>query len=187
MRRLWAAMICGVSVWWLIPGATTAAGHNITSILENKPELSSFSSYLTETNLTAEINRREGITVLAVDNAAMEALAGGGNRTLESIKDVLLLHVLVDYIDGADNETGRGAVAVPTLCQGTSTNLGSDGFVNVVRAPQAGGGESVAFLPVNVVNPTSLEPLPAFVESVEKVPNSISVIQISHFLTLPHK
>ncbi|KAJ0759349.1 putative fasciclin-like arabinogalactan protein [Helianthus annuus] len=80
----------------LLTITTTTNGHNITRILQKNPEFSTFNHYLTLTHLAGEINRRQTITVCAVDNAAMSDLTAKG-LSLETIKNVLSLHVFADY------------------------------------------------------------------------------------------
>ncbi|KAJ0982280.1 hypothetical protein J5N97_010535 [Dioscorea zingiberensis] len=65
-------------------------------ILAQHPEFSTFNHYLTITRLASEINRRLTITVLAVDNTGMASLLAK-HFTLPTLKNILLLHVLVDF------------------------------------------------------------------------------------------
>jgi hypothetical protein len=74
----------------------TCRAHNITKILAEHPEFSQFNHYLTATRLASEINRRLTITVLAIDNSAMAALTAR-HFTLQTMRHVLSLHILVDY------------------------------------------------------------------------------------------
>ena len=67
---------------------------NITKILAAHPEFSKFNAMLSKTRLASDINRRQTITVLAVDNAAMAAL---DDYSLRTVRNILSLHVLVDY------------------------------------------------------------------------------------------
>ncbi|KAG6407457.1 hypothetical protein SASPL_130448 [Salvia splendens] len=91
-----AAAVLSLSLSLLLPSPTAA--HNITRILEKDPDFSTFNHYLTVTQLAPEINRRETITVCAVDNAAMSDLLSK-HLSLGAIKNVLSLHVLLDYFD----------------------------------------------------------------------------------------
>ncbi|KAF3546031.1 hypothetical protein DY000_02006253 [Brassica cretica] len=70
--------------------------HNITKILARDPDFSTFNHYLTATHLADEINRRQTITVLAVDNSAMNSILSKG-YSLYTIRNILSLHVVVDY------------------------------------------------------------------------------------------
>ncbi|KAH6787044.1 FASCICLIN-like arabinogalactan 2 [Perilla frutescens var. hirtella] len=103
-----ATLICS-----RIPSATDA--HNITHILEKYPEFSTFNHYLTVTQLFLEINRRETITVCAVDNAGMSDLLSK-HLTLGAKK----LHQIT-------NGTGLAAI----MFQATGSATGSAGFINI--------------------------------------------------------
>ncbi|KAL0320019.1 UNVERIFIED_CONTAM: Fasciclin-like arabinogalactan protein 1 [Sesamum radiatum] len=76
--------------------STAAYAHNITRILAQHPEFSTFNHYLTTTHLADEINRRRTITVCAVDNAAMNDLLSK-HFSLYTIKNILSLHIFADY------------------------------------------------------------------------------------------
>ena len=60
----------------LLALASTVRCHNITQILADNPEYSSFNSYLSQTKLADEINSRSTITLLVLNNGAMASLAG---------------------------------------------------------------------------------------------------------------
>ncbi|KAJ6400443.1 hypothetical protein OIU84_015984 [Salix udensis] len=68
---------------------STVLAHNITDILSGFPEYSEFNKYLTQTKLADEINTRQTITVLALNNGAMSALAA--KHPLSVIKNALSL------------------------------------------------------------------------------------------------
>uniref|UniRef100_A0A453RC64 FAS1 domain-containing protein n=1 Tax=Aegilops tauschii subsp. strangulata TaxID=200361 RepID=A0A453RC64_AEGTS len=64
------------------------------------PDFAQFSAALAAANLSAEIDGRSPVTVLAVDNAAVARL---GERRLQpdALARVLSLHVLLDYLGDA--------------------------------------------------------------------------------------
>ncbi|CAO2834764.1 unnamed protein product [Amaranthus hypochondriacus] len=86
-----------VTIFSLLLLLSVSSCHNITKILDSDPDFSQFNSYLTQTKLADEINARQTITVLALDNSAMAALTA--NRPLSVIKNLLSLHILLDYFD----------------------------------------------------------------------------------------
>ncbi|KAE8697539.1 Fasciclin-like arabinogalactan protein 10 [Hibiscus syriacus] len=53
--------------------AVSVNAHNITAILEGYPDYSSYNSFLSQTKLADEINTRETITCLVLNNGAMSA------------------------------------------------------------------------------------------------------------------
>nr|CAD1831990.1 unnamed protein product [Ananas comosus var. bracteatus] len=110
-----------------------AGAFNITTILSQFPDFSALNNLLSRTGLAAEINRRDTLTVLAADNAAVSAAAG---RPLDLIKKVLSLHVVLDYYDDAKlrKMTNRTA-ALPTLFQASGLASGLAGFLNVTDMP----------------------------------------------------
>ncbi|EPS66997.1 hypothetical protein M569_07779, partial [Genlisea aurea] len=157
--------------------SSAARAHNITTILDKYPELSTFNHYLTVTQLAPEINHRETITVCAVDNAGMSDLLSK-HLTIGAIKNVLALHVLLDYFDAKKlHQITDGTALSATMFQATGSATGSSGFVNITDlaggkvgfSPQDNGGDVAA----------------TFVKSVEAIPYNISVIQISNILPSP--
>uniref|UniRef100_A0A803LI17 FAS1 domain-containing protein n=1 Tax=Chenopodium quinoa TaxID=63459 RepID=A0A803LI17_CHEQI len=100
--------------------------HNITEILSSDPSLSEFNSYLTQTKLDDEINSRQTITVLALDNGAMSTLTSG--KPLSVVKNILSLHVLLDYYDPKKlHSIANGTVLTTTLYQTTGSASAQEG------------------------------------------------------------
>ncbi|KAK9939762.1 hypothetical protein M0R45_016451 [Rubus argutus] len=153
---------------------SVAQGHNITRLLAKHPEFSTFNRYLGLTHLAAEINDRTTITVCAVDNAAMSALLAK-HLSIYSIKNILSLHVLLDYFGAKKlHQITNGTALAATMFQATGSAPGSAGFVNITDLK----GGKVGFTPED--NDGSF---PAqFVKSVEEIPYNISVIHISAVL-----
>ncbi|CAA0815392.1 Fasciclin-like arabinogalactan protein 1 [Striga hermonthica] len=173
-RRTAAAVaVLLFSTLLLLPSAADA--HNITRILAQHPEFSTFNHYLTETHLAPEINQRETITVCAVDNAAMSDLLAK-HLTIGAIRNVLSIHVLLDYFDGKKlHQITDGTALAATMFQATGSAPGSTGFVNITDLK----GGRVGFAPQD--GPVAA----TFVKSVEAIPYNISVIQISSILPSP--
>ncbi|CAH8358147.1 unnamed protein product [Eruca vesicaria subsp. sativa] len=170
MRETTISYILPILLFLLLADQTHA--HNVTRLLASHPSLSSFNHFLTQTHLADEINRRTTITVCAVDNAAMSALTSKG-YTISTIKNILSLHVLLDYFGAKKiHQIRDGSALAATLFQATGAAPGTTGFVNItdLRGGKVGlgpdGGDLSSF----------------FVKSVEEVPYNISIIQISKVL-----
>ncbi|KAE8693567.1 Fasciclin-like arabinogalactan protein 2 [Hibiscus syriacus] len=149
----------------------TSNGHNITRLLAKHPSLSTFNHYLTLTHLAQEINRRTTITVLAIDNAAMSSLLSK-NPSIYTMKNILSLHVLLDYFGAKKlHQITNGSALAATMFQATGVAPGVSGFVNITDFK----GGKVGFGAED--NGGSLDSF--FIKSVEELPYNISVIQIS--------
>lgn len=145
--------------------------HNITQILAQHPEFSTFNHYLTITHLATEINRRLTITVLAVDNAAMSSLLSK-HLSVYTIKNVLSLHVLVDYFGSKKlHQITNGSALTSSMFQATGSAPGSSGYVNVtdLKGGKVGFGAEDDNGNLDAV----------YVKSVKEIPYNISVLQIS--------
>eukprot|EP01018_Ginkgo_biloba_P040096 Gb_12627 [translate_table: standard] len=152
---------------------SAANGHNITRMLNSYPQFSVFNNYLSQTKLSDEINSRNTITVLAVDNASMTALTNR-NLGLDTIKNVLSVHVLLDYFSAMKlHQITNGSALSTTLFQTTGMAQDQDGFMNITELNAGkvafGSGEG-----------SKLDAL--FVKSIEEVPYNISVLQISQLV-----
>ncbi|KAL1563008.1 fasciclin-like arabinogalactan protein 1 [Salvia divinorum] len=159
----------------LLPSTTNA--QYITRILAKYPEFSTFNHYLTDTLLAPEINRRKTITVCAVDNAAMDSLLSK-QLTSGAIKNVLSLHVLLDYFDAKKlHQITNGTALAATIFQSSGTAPGSSGFVQITNLK----GGKVGLSPQDDANTTAA----TFVKSVEAAPYNLSVIQISAVFPSP--
>ncbi|CAI9294898.1 unnamed protein product [Lactuca saligna] len=165
-----------LTVLLLISLSTTTDAHNITHILDKSPEFSTFNHYLTLTHLAGEINRRQTITVCAVDNAAMSALIAKG-LSLVTIKNVLSLHVFADYFGSKKlHQITKGSTSTATMYQATGEAPGTTGYVHITDVK----GGKVHFTPED--NPTQTV---LYVKSILEMPYNISVIQISEILQSP--
>uniref|UniRef100_A0A0D9VKH1 FAS1 domain-containing protein n=1 Tax=Leersia perrieri TaxID=77586 RepID=A0A0D9VKH1_9ORYZ len=154
------------------------ATHNITAILAEHRDLAEFSRQLTATGLADEINVRNTITVLVVDDAHMAAKAHALPR--EALRHVLSLHVLVDYYDDAKlHRLPGGSAVVSTLFQASGDAPGSEGMVKI--AVRRGG--RVVFVPQDVEDNARADVF--YVKSVHEAPYNISVLQVSAVITSP--
>ncbi|KAL0916483.1 hypothetical protein M5K25_014003 [Dendrobium thyrsiflorum] len=156
---------------------TPICSFNITKILAQHPEFSTFNHYLSATHLAGEINRRKTITVLAISNSGMGSILSK-HLSLYTLRNLLSLHVLVDYFGAKQlHQLTRGTTLSSTLFQATGTAPGTTGFVNITlhragrvffSATDSGGNPPVSF-----------------VKSLKEIPYVISVIQISSPLSSP--
>ncbi|KAJ1383873.1 FAS1 domain [Sesbania bispinosa] len=165
-------------LFFLIPLVSSAASangsHNITRILADHPGFSTFNHYLTVTHLADEINRRQTITVLALDNAAMSSLLDK-HLTLGTLKNVLSLHVLVDYFGTKKlHQISNRTTLVSSMFQATGAAAGTAGYVNITNLR----GGKVGFAAEDNDGLHSF-----YVKSVIEKPYVISVLQISQPLS----
>lgn len=171
MQPSMAAAIFALLVVVLLAPATTA--FNITKILKKHPEFSTFNQYLTETHLANEINHRQTITILALDNSAMSSLLSKG-LTLFTLRNVLSLHVLVDYYGAKKlHQITDGTTVTASLFQSSGDADGNSGYVNITDMH----GGKVAFAPADTGDLNSF-----FVKTLVEMPYNLSVIQISAVL-----
>lgn len=157
------------------------AAHNITAILSGRRDLAEFSRELAATGLADDINGRNTITVLAVDDAHMAPLKA---RSLprETLRHVLSLHVLVDYYDDAKlHRLPGGSADVSTLFQASGDAPGSAGMVKI--AERRGG--RVAFVPQDDAGDDAGSTAVFYVRSVHETPYNISVLQVSGVISSP--
>ncbi|KAI4329838.1 hypothetical protein MLD38_028179 [Melastoma candidum] len=156
--------------------ATPSHAHNITRILAKHPEFSTFNHYLTLTHLAGEINRRLTITVLALDNSAMSSVLDK-HLSIGSLKNVLSLHVLVDYFGTKKlHQISDGTTLTSTMFQATGAAAGTSGYINITDLK----GGKVGFGAEDNAGQLSS----VFVKSVEEIPYNISVLQISEVICL---
>ncbi|CAN6253455.1 unnamed protein product [Urochloa humidicola] len=153
------------------------AAHNITAILSGRRDLGEFCRELTATGLADDIDGRNTITVLAVDDAHMAPLKARG-LPRDTLRRVLSLHVLVDYYDEAKlRRLPGGSADVSTLFQASGDAPGSAGMVGIAErrggrvafVPQDGGGSGAVF----------------YVRSLHQAPYNISVLQVSGVMSSP--
>ncbi|ESQ43983.1 hypothetical protein EUTSA_v10005998mg [Eutrema salsugineum] len=160
----------------LLAVASTISGHNITQILADSPEYSSFNSYLSQTKLADEINSRTTITLLVLNNGAMSSLAG--KHPLSVIKNALSLLVLLDYYDPQKlHKISKGTTLTTTLYQTTGNAPGNLGFVNVtdLKGGKVGFGSAAPGSKLDS----------SYTKSVKQIPYNISVLEIDAPIIAP--
>ncbi|PIN23778.1 hypothetical protein CDL12_03474 [Handroanthus impetiginosus] len=150
--------------------ATAVSASNITEILSAHPEYSEFNNLLTQTKLADEINSREPVTVCVLPNGALSSFTG--KYPLSVIKNILALHVLLDYFDAPKlHKISEGSVLSTTLYQTTGNAGGNLGFVNItdLRGGKVGFGSGLPGSPLDST----------FTKSVRQIPYNLSVIEVS--------
>ncbi|GFQ03901.1 fasciclin-like arabinogalactan protein 2 [Phtheirospermum japonicum] len=152
-----------------------ANAFNITQILTQYPDFSSFNTYLTQANVAGKINSRETITVLVVENSNLSPISGKSPQVLANIMSV---HVILDYFDVQKlQKLPNGPTQLTTLFQTTSLARGQQGFLNVTHlsTSSVAFGSAVAGSAAgsNLVKPVFTEPY------------NISVLQVSNIIVPP--
>lgn len=170
------ATAVAVVVLMVLAGINLATAHNITAILEKYPEYSKFNGYLSQTKVADEINSRNTITVLVLNNAAISALAD--KHPLSVVKNAISLCVLLDYFDAAKlHDISDGTTLSTTLYQTTGKVPGNLGFVNItdLKGGKVGFGSAAPGSPL----------ASTFVKSVKQEAYNVSVLEISAPIIAP--
>lgn len=110
---------------------------NILEILGSKGSFSTFISLLNQTGLAKEINARDTITILAVDDGAIGGLS---SKSLDRIKDILSTHVILDYYDVEKLQglSSKKNTTVTTMYQATGVASNMQGYLKIVVLPNHG-------------------------------------------------
>ncbi|GAU15190.1 hypothetical protein TSUD_09280 [Trifolium subterraneum] len=150
---------------------------DITKLLGDKPDYATFNKYLTETKLTDQINKRNTITVLVVNNDALSSISG---KSPQVIKAIMSTHVLLDYFDEKNliqDVIGRNQ-PLTTLYQSSGLAVNQQGFVKVALI----GEGSIAFGSAVSGAP---KPDAEIVQPVVSQPYNISIIEVSKLIVAP--
>ncbi|KAL8111397.1 fasciclin-like arabinogalactan protein 8 [Apium graveolens] len=164
-----------ISLLSLISLLNLSTSTNITQVLSTHPEYSQFNAYLSQTKLADEINTRQTITVLAVTNGALAPLAG---KPLSVIKNVLSLHVLLDYFDAKKlHDIPDGSTLSTTLYQTTGNAQNKIGFVNItdLKGGKVGFGSGIPGSKLDS----------SYSKEIKQVPYNFSVVEISTPIIVP--
>ncbi|CAL5065283.1 unnamed protein product [Urochloa decumbens] len=165
--------VVAVAIVALAPAPVAATKYNITKLLEPYKQYSKFNEMLSKTRLAYDINRRQTITVLAVDNAAMSAL---DHYSLQTIRHILSLHVLVDYYgDKKLNKLAHGSTAASSMYQATGAASGMSGYVNITR--KDGKVSFTTDDADDTAKPTR------YVKSIKEYPYDIAVLEVSSIIS----
>ncbi|CAJ1972186.1 unnamed protein product [Sphenostylis stenocarpa] len=147
--------------------SSAISGFNINELLQKEADLSTFNKYITEAKLADEINSRNTITVLAVNNEAIASIAG---KSPEFIKAVISTHVILDFFDEKKlMEAQATSQKLTTLYQASGLALKEQGFISV----QLIGEGAIAFNSVGSSENSEL------VRTVLSQPYNISILQVT--------
>ncbi|KAF1887032.1 hypothetical protein Lal_00046270 [Lupinus albus] len=134
-------------------------------------------NYLAQTNLAADINNRNSITVLAVDNSGMAPVSG---KSMDVIKNVLSLHVILDYFDVQKlQHLQNKSITVRTLFDTSDQAHGLQGFVNITAMSNGAVSFVSAFDTTNDSIGCNL------IKSLVSQPYNISVVHVSTVIMPP--
>ncbi|KAL3512012.1 hypothetical protein ACH5RR_024729 [Cinchona calisaya] len=147
----------------------TVNAFNITQLLSQYPDFSTFNDYLTQTQLAGAINSRQTITVLAVDNGNMSPVSG---KPPDVLKSIMSLHVILDYYDVPKiQHLPKKTAILTTLLQTNGKANGQLGFLNVTNLS-----------PGNIAFGSAVKGSPLRADLVKPIavqPYNISVLQVS--------
>ncbi|CAH2053887.1 unnamed protein product [Thlaspi arvense] len=153
---------------------TSSNSFNITNMLSQNDDFSTFNKLLSQTQLASTINERQTITVLALSNDALSSLS---DQSTADIKRILSLHVVLDYYDikklkNLNNKT----VILTTLLQSSGQAKGRQGFLNatVLKNGDVVFGSAV---PGSILDAQ-------LIDSVASQPFNISVLHISNAIPI---
>ncbi|XP_010499304.1 PREDICTED: fasciclin-like arabinogalactan protein 14 [Camelina sativa] len=156
---------------------TSSNSFNITNILNEHDDFSTFNKLLSETQLASTINSRQTITVLVVSNGALSSLSG---QPANLIKKILSLHIILDYYDQKKlKNLSKKSVLLTTLFQSSGQARGQQGFLNatVTKDGNVLFGSAVPGPDLNA----------ELLDSVASLPFNISVLHISSAIMIDVK
>ncbi|KAK7262025.1 hypothetical protein RIF29_28353 [Crotalaria pallida] len=158
----------------VLPSSVTC--FDITKLLSHFPAYSTLSNYLTQTNLAHDINTRNSITVLVVDNSGMAPLSG---KSMDVIKKVLSLHTILDYFDVQRlQHLNNQSVTVRTLLDTTGQAHGLQGFVKITDLSTGAVSFASAYDTKDALGCN-------LIKAVVSQPYNISVVQVSTVIMPP--
>lgn len=149
--------------------SSPAAAFNVTRLLGEFSDFTTFNNLLLQTKLADDINRRQTITVLAVDNSA----AGGISSLPSNVqRKVLSMHVVLDYYDTAKlGAIKNHSALLTTMFQSSGQATDRMGFLNFTK-------RSDGVMVFGSAQPGA--PMTShMVKSVASRPYNISVLQVS--------
>ncbi|XP_056164813.1 fasciclin-like arabinogalactan protein 8 [Syzygium oleosum] len=167
------------------------SAHNITKILVGFPENSFFNSYVSQTKLADEINSRQAIIILTLDNDTMSTLAD--KKPMSIIKNELVIHVALDYFDPRSLDLLNGWTHFDTSTEAPPDPQGlhplhhsrldhrdapdNTSFVNItnLRGEKVGFGATAPDWQLNSL----------YTKSVKQIAYNISVLHISAPIMFP--
>ncbi|XP_074580754.1 fasciclin-like arabinogalactan protein 14 [Curcuma longa] len=164
---------------YLLFCSVAASAFDVTSILSQFSEFSTFTYLLARTRLAGEINTRKGgVTVLAVENSGLP-IAAMSDQPDDVLRKILSLHVILDYLDATRlRRMSTHTAILTTLFQASGRASGLDGFLNITDVNKGGRVAISSAVPGS-------PPGSYFVKVLVTLPQSISVLQISNVIFPP--
>ncbi|PKI73597.1 hypothetical protein CRG98_005971 [Punica granatum] len=158
------------AIFLLLLFTAPSHGHNISRLLKDHPAFSTFNHYLTQTHLA-----NETITFCAIDNDTISELLAS-HPSISTIKNVLSLHVLLDYF--SSKSFTRSPMA-PSLLPPSSRPPGppwappASGIIpsDVVAAPTSGPSE------MNITSLISAHGCKVFADTLLANPDAMKTYQ----------
>jgi len=160
----------------LLSIATTISAHNITEILSSNPDYSQYNTFLSQTKLADEINSRQTITVLVLNNAAFSSITS--SHPISVVKKILSLLILLDYFDNTKlHQLTNGTTLSTTLFQTTGNAVNNIGSVNItdLKGGKVGFGSAAPGSKLDS----------SYSKSVKQIPYNISVLEITAPIIAP--
>jgi len=158
----------------ILVSASSISGFNVTRLLNNHPDFSTFNELLSKSGVADAINKRKTITALVVANSDLGDLP---DKPPSSIKNILATHVILDYFDEMKlADLSKKTALLTNLFQSSGIANKEQGFLNVTTS----GGE--------VVFGSAIKGAPhdsKMIKTVAAQPYTISVIQISKPIIAP--
>ncbi|CAL9088031.1 unnamed protein product [Musa textilis] len=153
----------------------SAVAFDVTRLLAQFSDFSTFNDLLIRTQLSADISTRKSVTILAVQNGALSSESGQPD---EVIKKIIALHVVLDYLDSEKlHQLSSHTAILTTMLQASGRASGLSGFLNVtdLKNGQVAFGSAVPGSPLSSY----------FVRVILTHPYDISVVQISGLIVPP--
>lgn len=170
MSRSIVPLLCSI----LLLAASSASAFNITKILGQYSDYSTFNELLSKTGLAKDINTRGTVTLLAVANGAVGDLT---SKSDDVLKRVLATHVVLDYYDPLKLQKMKGKTAkMTTMYQQSGKAVYDQGFLNVTAKD---GTFVFGSAVVSAQRDSKLE------KSVMNQPYNISILGLSQPIVTP--
>ncbi|XP_015084060.1 fasciclin-like arabinogalactan protein 3 [Solanum pennellii] len=170
MSRSTFPLLCS----FLILFASSASAFNITKILGQYSDYSTFNELLSKSGLASDINSRGTITLLAIPNGAVGDLT---SKSDDVLKRVLATHVVLDYYDPMKLQKMKDKTAkMTTMFQQSGKAAYDQGFLNVTAKD---GSFVFGSAVVGAQRDSKLE------KSVMNQPYNISILGISQPIVTP--
>ncbi|CAL0319196.1 unnamed protein product [Lupinus luteus] len=147
----------------------------VMKIFASDPEFSQFSKALNDTKLVEQINKRNTITILALNNGAMSSLSG---KSISTLKDILSTHVLLDFYDEKSFFYAHTKhTQMVTLFQASGKAVYDQGFiyVSLINEGELAFASAVKNAPYNSL----------LVRTLGSQPYNISVVEVSAPIIAP--